>query len=662
VEQKNLIAVARKWWVVLIAAAVVGGLVARAVAAFLQPTYESTVRLLTGPTSSDVNTLEAAGGLARTYSELATSQPQLQAVAQELGLNLTPDQLAEDVQSTSNDVTRVVSIRVRRPTAEGAQEFATRLGNRMVALAGEGSKRDEELADELLRQDAFAGLSDAQRRSIRNAAGTVLGQQRAPGTLTVVDPARVASGPVSPKIPLIVLLGAFCGVALAGAVIVARERRSGTIDDARSLAATVDAPLLGTVSGWDLRAGLVVRSTPGSDAANEVRRLADQISYVARDGSVRSVVLIGVEHGGPGGAVAANLGAALAAPDFRVVVVDADPDQADVTRLFRLSNHSGLADFVHGEGFDANGSGPDVLGVLRGADLTVIPAGASRGAHRRLDSRRVRELVESLQSESEMVLIVPPSLERSSDALVWAEQADGTVIVAEQRATATADIQRARDRVTAVRARIIGTVFFGTRAIPGLGRLTDRVRWGSAKAAPRSLPGSAPRDRSLDAQSSPEIAPVIEAGEGRADELVAPPETEHVATIVTDTPDVEPEVERDADAAAGDKEAPAATVGGAAVQDEEPVVPPAVEEASSRQEPPVETEVTAETHAETATPPVEPAPEPVAADKVADAPPPPAADEEQQEPVEKPKSTTARKGAATPRKRTSTTPRRRTGG
>jgi capsular polysaccharide biosynthesis protein/Mrp family chromosome partitioning ATPase len=659
VEQKNLIAVARKWWVVLVAAAIVGALVARAIAAFMQPTYESTVRLLTGPTSADVNTLEAAGGLARTYSELATSQPQLQAVARELGLDLTADQLAEDVQSTSNDVTRVVSIRVRRPTAEGAQEFAKRLGDRMVALAGQGSERDEELADELLRQDAFAGLSDQQRRTIRAAAASVLGQQRAPGTLTVVDPARAESSPVSPKIPLIVLLGAFCGVALAGAVIVTRERRSSTIDDARSLAATVDAPLLGTVDGRDLRSDLVVRSSPGSGAASEVRRLADQISYLARDGSVRSVVLIDAEQGGPGGAVAANLGAALAAPDFRVVVVDADPEQADVTRLFRLSNHSGLADYVHGEGFDANGAGPDVLGVLRGADLTVIPAGASRGSHRRLDSRRVRELVESLQSESEMVLIAPPSLERSSDALVWAEQTDGSLIVAEQGATAIADIARARDRVTAVRARIIGTVFFGAHAIPGLGRLVD-LRRGRTKAAPRPLPGDG-RARDRDEQAPPEATPTPVA------DAVAPVAAEaHASEPVPEQPvdageDTLAVVEAPAtaiaepatDAAAEDVPAPDAQAPAEIAAPADPAsegAPRAVDAPAAATEPAGTAEV----------------PEAIEAAGTAEVPEAtdaPAAEEPQPEPtpVEKPKASTGRKSPATPRKRTGTTPHRRSG-
>ena len=529
-EQKNLIAVVRKWWLVLIAAAIVGGIVARIFASFLQPTYESTVRLLTGPTVADVSTLEAAGALARTYSELATSQPQLQAVAGELGLTLTPDQLTEDVQSTSNDVTRVVAIRVRRPTAAGAQEFATRLGGRMVALSNEGSKRDTELADELLRQDAFIGLSETQRRRIREAASTVLGTQRAPGALTVVDPARVATGPVSPRTPLFVLLGAFCGLALAGAVIVARERRSGTVDDARSLATAVDAPVLGTISGRHLRSDLVVRTTPGSDAAVQVRRLADQISYLARDGSVRSVVLLGAEHGGPSGAIAANLGAALAAPDFRVLVVDADPDRADVTRLFRLSNHSGLSEFVRGD--DRHDGTPDVLGVVRGADLTVIPAGAPGGVHRRLDSRRVREIVESLQSECEIVLIVPPALERSSDALVWAEQTDGTVIVAEQGATATSDIVRVGDDVRAVRARIIGTVFSGARTVPGLGRLIGRP-WGRSGSAIRAIPGGGPRKPATD-EYSLEVAGRPDAG--KALTVGTPREPQDAPEVARETP------------------------------------------------------------------------------------------------------------------------------
>ncbi len=480
-EQKTLIAVIRKWWIVLLAVAIAGGVVARVVASFIEPTYESTVRLLTGPTAADLNTLEASGALARTYSELATSQPQLQAVASELGLVLTPDQLAEDVNATSNDVTRVVAIRVRQPTAEGAQTFATRLGERMVALSTEGAQRDAELAAELLRQDAFAGFSEVQRRTFRDAASTVLGTQRVPGTLSVVDPARVATSPVSPRIPLLVLLGALCGLALGGAVVVARERKSGTVDDAPSLAGAVGAPVLGTLGGGDMRSDLVLQSAPDSSATVQVRRLADQISYLARDGVVKSIAVLDAEHGGPGGAIAANLATALAAPDLRVMVVDADPDRADVTRLFRLSSHSGLSDFVRGD--DGGRGDPDVLGVVRGTGLTVIPAGAPDGAHRRLDPRRVREIVQSLESECEIVLIAPPALERSSDALVWAEQTDGTLIVAEQGATATDSVIRVGDDVRAVSARIIGTVFVGARTIPGLGRLSGRRLRGTGFAS-----------------------------------------------------------------------------------------------------------------------------------------------------------------------------------
>lgn len=474
-EQKNLIAVARKWWVVLLAAAIVGGLVARAVAAFLTPTYESTVRLLTGPTSSDVNTLDAAGGLARTYSELATSQPQLQAVAEELNLTVSPDRLAEDVQSTSNDVTRILAIRVRQSSADGAFQFATRLGDRMVALSKAGSERDAELVDNLLRQDVIAQFTEAQRDQIRQAASTVLSAQRAPGTLTIIDPPRRADAPVAPKIPLIVLLGVLCGLALVGVLLVIRERASGTIDDARDLTATVEAPTLGTVDGAGLRSGLVVPAGAAGPAPRQIRGIADQISYLTRDGSARSLVFITAERGVPSALLAANIGAALADLNLGVVVVDADPGRRDVTRVFGLAHEQGLTDFFAAPtSRGAHDEVAELLGVSVPQRITVVPAGTSGGGHRRLDPRRVNELVKMLRDDFDIVLIVPPALEDSPDALVWAECTDATVIVAEQRASMTEDVGRAVARVRALRVRIAGTVLCGGRGVPGLGALLPR--------------------------------------------------------------------------------------------------------------------------------------------------------------------------------------------
>lgn len=492
-EQKNLIAVARKWWVVLLAAAIVGGLIARVFAAFLSPTYESTVRLLTGPTSADVNTLDAAGGLARTYSELATSQPQLQVVAKDLGLNVSPDRLAEDVQATSNDVTRIVAIRVRQPSAQGALDFAVRLGQRMVELSKADSNRDEEIVANLLRQESLAGLSDPQREQIRQAANAVLAEQRAPGSLTIIDPPRLADAPVAPQIPLIVLLGVLCAVALVGVLLVVRERASGTIDDTRDLAASTDAPSLGTVDGSAVRSGLVSEAAGGA-AAREIRGLADQISYLTRDGSVRSIAFIGAERGLPSGSLAASIGVALGELRLGVVVVDADPEGRDITRAFGLEGQAGLTDFLATSERGAPNSA-EILGVTVAEGVTVVPAGTVGAGHRRLYPRHVEEFVGILREDFDLVLIVPPALEEGPDALVWAEYADGSVIVAEQRASMTEEVARAATRVRALRVRIIGTILCGGRAIAGLGRLFPRAeprRRGTGAVSSGALPQALP--------------------------------------------------------------------------------------------------------------------------------------------------------------------------
>lgn len=471
-EQKSLITVVKKWWLVLVGAALVGALLARLIGGLIEPTYESTVRLLTGPTNADAAALEAAGGLARSYAELATSQPQLQAVATGLGLELTPDELVDTVKATSNDVTRIVAITARRPTAEGARDFVDRLADRMVALSRETRVENETLAAEILRSDAFEGITGTTLTRIREAIGTVLAE-RSPGLLTVVDPPRAAAAPTSPRMPLLILLGAIAGVAIATVVILWRERSAATLDSSRDLAETVPAPMLGIVQGDLVRTSLITRRRSSVEATASMRRLADEVDYIARDGSVKTLAVLGSDHGGPAGSVAANLAVALSGGGFRVVVLDADPDGADATRLLSQANGRGGLD-------DRDGTPrPPVGGVALGPDLHLIPAEETSEVHRRLDPDRIRQVLAELGAEADMILIATPPLTDSSDALIWSEQADGVILCAEQGITSARDLLASENRLRQAGIAVVGTVFCTRRSIPGLAPFTAFRRGGS---------------------------------------------------------------------------------------------------------------------------------------------------------------------------------------
>ena len=72
-ELSGYFRIARRWWLVFVASAVLAALGGYAVASRLPKVYEAEVRVLVGPLNTDLNTQRAAGQLANTYAQLASS-------------------------------------------------------------------------------------------------------------------------------------------------------------------------------------------------------------------------------------------------------------------------------------------------------------------------------------------------------------------------------------------------------------------------------------------------------------------------------------------------------------------------------------------------------------------------------------------------------------
>ena len=112
-EVQGFIPLVRRWWWLLLLGTAVAGVVSYAIATRIDPTYEAEVGLLTGPISTDEGTVRASGALARTYAELAISGPLLDRTASRLGLTTPTEDLRKAVRSSSNEVSRIVTLRIK---------------------------------------------------------------------------------------------------------------------------------------------------------------------------------------------------------------------------------------------------------------------------------------------------------------------------------------------------------------------------------------------------------------------------------------------------------------------------------------------------------------------------------------------------------------------
>lgn len=221
-EVQGFIPLLRRWWWLLLLGTVVAGVVAYAITTRIDPTYEAEVELLTGPISTDEGTVRASGALARTYSELAVSGPLLDRTATRLGLTTPTEDLRKAVRSSSNEVSRIVTIRVQDSIPQRTALFADTLARELIRLSEEVSAEATESVEELMRQDEIVAFTNRQQALVRQAATRVFGSPLA-GQLSIVDPPEVPTEQVAPKVGLLTALAAVAGLIGAGLLALLRE-------------------------------------------------------------------------------------------------------------------------------------------------------------------------------------------------------------------------------------------------------------------------------------------------------------------------------------------------------------------------------------------------------------------------------------------------------
>ena len=410
----------------LVVSGLVAGVAGFAVVSLRAPRYEASVQLLVGPINTDLDTIRAAGQLAQTYAQIATSQPLLDAAAKQLGVRV----VRGDVRSTANDVTRVVTVRVRSGSAVRAAAVANSLGDQLAALAARGTSRPE-------------------------------------GELQVIDRASPPLAPDAANAVLLAVLAGLAGLLGSFTIVLLVEYLRNTVASGQELAELAGVGLLGSLAGGRRAGGLVVEAEPDSAEASAYRLLATEVEFsVASSGErgLRSLLVLGAQGGEGAGEVAANLACALVAAGRRVTVVDANLLEGELTRLLGFSERLGMGELArHAELLER---GDEVLRhfqLSHASGIEVLPRGGQAGGEL-VEPLRVRQLLERLLEESDLVVVTAAPLHRSPGALVWARSVDGTLLVAAKDQTRRERVSRAVESLRLVGATLTGTILNGRGA------------------------------------------------------------------------------------------------------------------------------------------------------------------------------------------------------
>ena len=321
-------------------------------------------------------------------------------------------------------------------------------------------QREKILADKAYLTDSLRAL-EARRTDLR-----MLREEER--QLSLIREAVRPTSPSRPKpiywIPSGLLIGLAVGLALAFVL----ELLDTSIKAPSDVVRRVGLPVLGAVPhAGDLDEDVeplhrAFANQPRSLFSEAIRQIRAALIYGGPENERRSLLLTSAMPQDGRTVVALNLAAAIASFGRKVLVVDVNLRQPKIHQLFPDVPLPGLS------GALTEPYPWESLALAVGGNLSVMAAGPVPAKPTELlGSEKMRRLIEEMTAKYDHVLFDGAPCLLVSDAGVLGRMVDGVLLVVRAGTSTPGMVNRARDVLASVGARVLGVILTGVRATAG---------------------------------------------------------------------------------------------------------------------------------------------------------------------------------------------------
>lgn len=315
------------------------------------------------------------------------------------------------------------------------QELSASVENRLQSLP----TRERELFDKErqknLTENIYVYLLQKREQAAISLASTT-------STGRIIEPAKAAD-PISPKVPQVILIALFLGLALPSAIIFFLESLNDKVQTEEDIQRATTATVAGVLAFSRKKTRLVVKENSNSASAEMFRLLRANLQYITPGEILKTLMVTSGVPGEGKSFIALNLGVTQALAGKKVVLIELD--------LRKPSQEF--------EALDATEDG--VVSYLVDPTVTIDKIIQNTGLHRNFDvircgakplnpselilSSRLRDLVTTLKGRYDFIILDTPPVGVVADALQLKDLADATMYVVRAGYTRKTEFQIIND-------------------------------------------------------------------------------------------------------------------------------------------------------------------------------------------------------------------------
>lgn len=203
---------------------------------------------------------------------------------------------------------------------------------------------------------------------------------------------------------------------------------------------------------------LVSLVDPSSPVAEQYRTIRTNIQFASSaDQRVKTLV---VTSSGPSegkSTTSANLAVVFAKAGQKVLLVDADMREPTVYKTYQLNNQTGLSTVL-----STGAILTESVQTTSVENLSILTSGPKApNPSELLGSTKMDQVMEEARSRYDMVIFDLPPVVTVTDAQLMASKADGTLLVVRENWTRKDALNKAKELLTMVQARVLGVVYNG---------------------------------------------------------------------------------------------------------------------------------------------------------------------------------------------------------